>query len=139
VNNKTALFFIFLTLSAFGVLAALAALVGGISIRAVGHEGQLSVIENVPEALVPGIPVVITVPSAQFVSDMQVTLRTSEAMVTVPAALVRVRGRGEVVFTLPCDASSGKATIVLSDATTGQVIAYSREVRVLPPGPDCAL
>lgn len=127
------------------ITGLLAAQVGGVAIRGASLTYEIDTLELTDTVLLPGVPVTVTVNDGLSRGG-----RSSVLLLRLPTGSMTVGdvGSGELeagVFrvVVPCDsvvpagAREVAARLVLVDQATQAVLAQSRQLELLPPGPDC--
>ncbi len=136
------------SVAALLVLVWLALQVGGLSIRGASLTYEIGVLETSTTRLLPGVPV--TVSLAENVSAIR--SQSSALMLRLPRVSLKVGNlspeqlsSGSFSLMVPCDGevlaeSQGEnVRLVLVDNKTQAILAQSKQMKLLPPGPDCLL
>ena len=114
------------------VLGVLVSMFGNVGIRGnVSETSQLLL----PESLLPGVPFTLnwTVPEGIEDVSVLVVVRSGEGRRELTATKFY---QGNVSATLPCETSSGNATVQLVELSSGQILLQAGSV-ILAAGPDC--
>lgn len=123
------------------VLGLVAGEIGGVTIRSASRTHRVQQLDVSTSVLVPGLPVCLSVAHVSAAGTVLV-LRGGAATVSVPTWADHVCA-GYLMARIPCvplrAAAVHRVRLHLLDAERGAVLASSRPLTLLAPGPDCVL
>lgn len=123
------------------VLGLVAGELGGVTIRSASRTHAVRALNVTTTALVPGVPVRLIIDEAAGVGEAVLVLRGASASARARVMSPPETPLGVWMARVPCELSAGETEVVrwlLLDADRGQVLAQSRPLKLLKPGPDCA-
>lgn len=124
------------------VLGLVAGEIGGVAIRSASRTHAVAQLGVATPVLVPGLPVCLAVPRVAAEGTVLV-MRGETGTVPVPTVTEGDMCAGFVVARVPCaEPPADGAQVVrlhLLGAQRGALLAQSRQLTLLAPGPDCVL
>lgn len=124
-------------------LGVLAMRIGGVSIRSASQTYKMGKLKVTNSVLLPGVPVTveITLESLRVIKASPVLLlRLSSGTVVIDEITYSELSEGRARVVLPCSSGAGKneqVRLVLIDGGSQNILAQSKSLTMLEPGPDC--